>query len=175
MLAEAQFFAGELDSAHANYDRVAAVPEDEHAAEALDRMYLLEESPASPLRPMLAQIAYERWRGANAVALALVDSLWRMQAPRGDFAARAGLTLASLRLEAGDARGALVPLLVVCDSLADDRLAPAARQRAGDAYMALGDPKNALAQYEECLARYPRAWNSAEVRRRVEKMRRERL
>lgn len=175
MLAEAQFFAGELDSAHANYDRVAAVPENEHAAEALDRMYLLEESPDSPLRPLLAQIAYERWRGATSRALALTDSLWRMQAPHGDYAARAGLMLATLRMEVGDARGALVPLLVVCDSLAEDRLAPAARQRAGEAYMALGDPKNALAQYEECLARYPRAWNSAEVRRRVERLRKERL
>ena len=175
MLAEAQFFSGQLDSAHANYDRVAAVPEDEHAAEALDRMYLLEESPESPLRPVLAQIEYERWRGANARAMALADTLWRLQAPHGEYAARAGLTLATLKLEAGDARGALVPLLVVCDSLADDRLAPAARQRAGEAYMALGDPKNALAQYEECLARYPRAWNSAEVRRRVERLRRERL
>jgi tetratricopeptide (TPR) repeat protein len=175
MLAEVQFFAGEMDSAHANYDRVAAVSEDEHAAEALDRMYLLEESPDSELRPLLAQIAYERWRGANARAMALTDSLWRMQAPHGEYAARAGLTLASLRLEAGNARGALGPLLVVCDSLADDRLAPLARQRAGETYMALGDPKNALAQYEECLARYPRAWNSAEVRRRVERLRRDLL
>jgi predicted negative regulator of RcsB-dependent stress response len=53
-------------------------------------------------------------------------------------------------------------------------LAPLARQRAGDAYLSLGDETRALAQYEECLARYPRAWNSAEVRRRVEKLRRER-
>ena len=175
MLAEAQFFAGELDSAHANYDRVAAVPADEHAADALDRMYLLEESPESLLRPVLGLIAYERWRGANARAMALADSVWKLEAPHGGYAARAGLTLASLRLEAGDAKGALAPLLVICDSLADDRLAPAARQRAGEAYTALGDPKNALAQYEECLARYPRAWNSAEVRRRVQKLRRELL
>jgi len=63
---------------------------------------------------------------------------------------------------------------VVCDSLADDRLAPLARQRAGDAYSQLGDDTHALAQYEECLARYPRAWNSAEVRRRVERLRKER-
>jgi len=104
----------------------------------------------------------------------LADSLWRLQAPRGDYAARAGLELAALKLEAGDPHAALVPLLVVCDSLADDRLAPAARQRAGEAYLALGDEKNALAQYEECLARYPRAWNSAEVRRRVERLRKDR-
>jgi tetratricopeptide (TPR) repeat protein len=175
MLAEVQFFAGEMDSAHANYDRVAAVPEDEHAADALDRMYLLEESPQSPQRYVLAQIAYERWRGANPRATVLADSLWRFVQPHGDYAARAGLTLASLKMEAGDAKGALVPLLVVCDSLADDRLAPLARQRAGEVYMALGDPKLAQAQYEECLARYPRAWNSAEVRRRVERLRRERL
>ena len=174
-LAEVLFFAGQLDSAHANYDRVAQEPEDPDAATALDRMYLLEESPSSPVRLLMAQIEYERWRGANAAAMALADSVWRMQQPHAEYAARAGLELASLKLAAGDARGALVPLLVICDSLADDRLAPAARQRAGEAYMALGDPKNAQAQYEECLARYPRAWNSAEVRRRVEKLRRERL
>jgi predicted negative regulator of RcsB-dependent stress response len=62
---------------------------------------------------------------------------------------------------------------VIADSLADDRLAPLARQRAGDAYASIGDEKNALDQYEECLARYPRAWNSAEVRRRLERLRKE--
>jgi len=175
MLAEVQFFAGELDSAHANYDRIAAVPADANAADALERLYLLEEVPNSPVRPVLGQIEYERWRGGKAKALALADTLWRAEAPHGEYAARAGLTLAALKLEAGDAKGALAPLLVICDSLADDRLAPLARQRAGEAYMALGDPKRALDQYEECLARYPRAWNSAEVRRRVERMRRERL
>jgi TolA-binding protein len=174
MLAELQFFSGDLDSAAANYTRVADDPNDADAAAALDRLYLLEEAPASPLRPMLGLIAFERWRGHRAAATQLADSLWRMQAPHGAFAARAGLDLAELKTEANDVRGALVPLLVVCDSLTDDRLAPLARQRAGDAYLSLGDETRALAQYEECLARYPRAWNSAEVRRRVEKLRRER-
>jgi len=98
-------------------------------------------------------------------------SLW--DRVHGAYAAHAALELAALKMEAGDTRGALGPLLVVCDSLADDRLAPLARQRAGDAYLALGDEEHALAEYEECLARYPRAWNSAEVRRRVEKLRKE--
>lgn len=173
MLAEVQFFAGALDSAQANYDRVAALPSDPDAAAALDRLYLLEEAPASPARALLGQIAFERWRSKRSAATALADSLWRTLAPRADYAARAGLELASLRMEAGDARGALTPLLVVCDSLADDRLAPLARQRAGDAYAALNDDKSALAQYEECLARYPRAWNSPEVRRIVERLRKE--
>jgi TolA-binding protein len=173
MLAEAQFFSGEMDSAHANYARVAERPEDPDAALALDRLYLLEEAPQSPLRTTLGRLAWERWRGARTAALRLADSLWRAQAPRGDYAARAGLELAALKVESGDTRGALVPLLVIADSLADDRLAPLARQRAGDAYASLGDEKNALSQYEECLARYPRAWNSAEVRRRVERLRKE--
>jgi len=173
MLAEVQFFSGALDSAQANYDRIAAQPSDPDAAVALDRLYLLEEAPASPARVLLGQIAFERWRNRRAAATALADSLWRTQAPRGEYAARAGLELAALRMEANDARGALGPLLVVCDSLADDRLAPIARQRAGDAYLALGNDKAALAQYEECLARYPRAWNSPEVRRVVERLRKE--
>ena len=173
MLAEAQFFSGELDSAHANYTRVAERPEDPDAAVALDRLYLLEEAPSSPLRATLGRLAWERWRGSRKDALELADSLWRTQAPRGEYAARAGLELAALKVEAGDARGALGPLLVIADSLADDRLAPLARQRAGDAYASMGDEKNALLQYEECLARYPRAWNSAEVRRRLERLRKE--
>jgi hypothetical protein len=153
-LAEVQFFAGQLDSAHANYERVAAVPGDDDAAAALDRMYLLEESPSSPVRAMLAQIEYERWRNRDAVALTLADSLWRAQAPRG-ARARAGWNWPRCGWRPA-MRGALVPLLVVCDSLAEDRLAPTAA--AGrQAYMALGDAKHA--RPIRMPARYPRAWN----------------
>jgi len=171
MLAEAQFFAGAMDSAHANYDRVAKRADDPDAGPALDRLFLLEEHPGSAPLTLLGRIAFERWRGQRATALRLADSLWQAQAPGGPYAAQAGLELAGLKLDSGDARGALVPLLVIADSLASDRLAPLARQRAGDAYAALGDDRTALRQYEECLARYPRAWNSAEVRRRVERLR----
>lgn len=171
--AEFEFFAGELDSALVHYNAIAERSDDPDAATALDRMYLLEESPRARVRPMLGAIAYERWRGRPAAAQVLADSLWRMQGPRGEYAAHAALEAATLRLESGDARNALAALLVVCDSLPEDRLAPVARQLAGDAYVALGDTRNALLQYEECLARYPRAWNSAEVRRRVERLRRE--
>jgi TolA-binding protein len=171
MLAETQFFAGQMDSAHANFDRVAKRAQDPDAGSALDRLFLLEEHPGSAPLTLLGRIAYERWRGQRVVATRLADSLWRAQAPAGPYAAQAGIELAGLKLESGDARGALVPLLVIADSLATDRLAPLARQRAGDAYSALGDDRSALHQYEECLARYPRAWNSAEVRRRVERLR----
>jgi hypothetical protein len=83
--------------------------------------------------------------------------------------------LAAQRDAAGDAHGALAALLVVADSLPDDRLAPLARQRAGDLYLTrLKDDRAALAQYEECLARYPRAWNAPEVRRAAERLRRDR-
>ena len=174
MLAETQFFAGSFDSAHANYDRVAKRANDPDAGSALERLFLLEEHPGSAPLGTLAHIAFERWRGERTTATRLADSLWQAQAPDGPYAARAGLELAALRLEAGDARGALAPLLVIADSLATDRLAPLARQRAGDAYTALGDDRSALMQYEECLARYPRAWNSAEVRRRVERLRKAR-
>jgi len=174
MLAEVQFFSGELDSAHANYERVAARPDDPDAAAALERLYLLEAHPGSETLRRLGRIAHERWRGDRTAATRLADSLWRSQAPRGEYAAATGIALAELRMEAGDARDALVPLLVIADSLADDRLAPLARQRAGEAYTVLGDDHAALAQYEECLARYPRAWNAAEVRRRLEHLRRAR-
>jgi hypothetical protein len=67
---------------------------------------------------------------------------------------------------------ALEPLMAVADSLPGDRLAPLARQRVGDIYLDhLRDDVRATAEYEECLARYPRAWNAPEVRRRLEQLR----
>ncbi len=93
----------------------------------------------------------------------------------GSLWAHVALTLATQREQLGDGRAALEPLMAVADSLPADRLAPLARQRAGDVLRVwYKDDARALAQYEECLARYPRAWNAPEVRRRVESMRRER-
>ena len=69
---------------------------------------------------------------------------------------------------------ALVPLATIADSLPGDRLAPLARQRTGEAWLHIGDDRKALAAFEECLARYPKAWNSPEVRRQVERLRKER-
>ena len=69
-----------------------------------------------------------------------------------------------------------MPLLELATQLPDDRLAPLAREMAGDLYLyKLKREPEALAQYEECLTRYPRAWNSAEVRRRLEALRKRRL
>jgi TolA-binding protein len=83
--------------------------------------------------------------------------------------------LSAQRAAAGDATAALVPLLAVADSLPDDRLAPLARQRLGELYLSkLKDESKAAAQWEECLARYPKAWNAPEVRRKLEQLRRER-
>lgn len=172
-LAEAQFFAGRLDSALANYRRVALDPLSSNAVPALERTYLLEERPGDDALLALGSIAYERWRGEGARALRLADSLARALPADSPFRAQAALQLAELRAEAKDWTGALVPLAMVADSLPGDRLAPLARQRAGEAWLKLGDPKRALGQFEECLARYPRAWNAAEVRRQVERLRRE--
>jgi regulator of sirC expression with transglutaminase-like and TPR domain len=41
-------------------------------------------------------------------------------------------------------------------------------------YLKLRDEPRALAQYEECLALYPKAWNAADVRRSLDQLRRER-
>ena len=122
---------------------------------------------------MLGRIAYDDWRGERGAALARTDSLARTL-PRGPLWARLALLSSAQRALSGDAAGALAPLLAVADSLPDDRLAPLARQRAGDLLLGrLNDPAAARAQYEECLARYPRAWNAPEVRRAVERLRRE--
>lgn len=174
MLAEAEFFAGRLDSALVHYQRIALDVQSPNALAALERTYLLEEQPGAPATRALGAIAYERWRGAPARALALADSLHRALGLGSPLFAPAALAAAEIREEAGDHAAALLPLLLVADSLAGDRLAPLARARAGETYLKMGDPRRALVQFEECLARYPRAWNAPEVRRRVEQLRKER-
>ena len=172
--AEALFFAGQPDSALPWYQKVSDLPAHPNAGAALERIYLIEDATPREALPAFGRVAYEVWRGDAKRASALADSLYRATA-RGPLWAQAAMQLASLRVSLGDARGALEPLLAVADSLPDDRMAPLARQRAGDLYAGrLKDPKSAAAQYEECLARYPRAWNAAEVRRKLEQLRRDR-
>lgn len=172
-LAEAEFFAGRTDSALAHYLVAARNDDSPDAVPALERTYLIEERPGDSALRALGELAYERWRGGAARAGRLADSLWLALPPASPFHAHAAMQLAELRAEAKDWAGALVPLMAVADSLPGDRLAPLARQRAGEALLAMGDSRKALQQFEECLARYPRAWNAPEVRRQVERLRRE--
>jgi thioredoxin-like negative regulator of GroEL len=172
--AEALFFSGLADSALAGYQLISLDPRGAWAGAALERIYLLEDAQPRTALPAFGRMAWEEWRGQPARAAALADSLAR-GLPRGALWAHASVQLAGLRDRLGDTKGALAAYVAVADSLPDDRLAPLARQRAGDLYLTkLKDERNALAQYEECLARYPRAWNAAEVRRKVEQLRRER-
>ena len=171
--AEAQFFATRFDSALAAYQRIAADPEAADASAALERAYLLEEQPGAPELRGIAALAWQRWRGEVAAARAIADSLYRVTPVHSHYAAHIALQLAELRANAGDWAGSLAPLAMVNDSLPEDRLASVARQRTGEAYLRLQQPKAALAAFEECLARFPRAWNAPEVRRQVEKLRRE--
>lgn len=173
-LAEASFFAGAMDSAASLYRALSQDESDPRVGEAQERLFLIEESPGEPALAGLGRIAYERWRGEPAKALALADSLVSVTPMSSPYYAPAALELGEMRLALREPRAALVPLLAVADSLPDARLAPRARQRAGDAYLALGDRVRALAQYEECLIRYPRAWNAPEVRRMVGELRKER-
>jgi hypothetical protein len=61
--------------------------------------------------------------------------------------------------------------LSVAEGAPDDRLAPVARRKAGDAYRQAGNDPLALAQYEELLVRYPRSWLAPETRRLVQELR----
>jgi tetratricopeptide (TPR) repeat protein len=170
--AEALFFAGRSDSALALYQRLAADPRGPYSGAALERTYLIEDADPREALTAFGRIAYAEWRDDHRRALALADSL-ALALPRGALWAQASLLLAAQRDAAGDAPGALAALLAVADSLPGDRLAPLARQRAGDLLLTrLKDERAALAQYEECLARYPRAWNAPEVRRAAERLRR---
>ena len=117
--------------------------------------------------------AYAAWRGNTHEASAIADSLYRTL-PRRSLWVQSALLLSRQRDAAGETQEALEPLLAVADSLPGDRLAPLARQRAGDLYRdRLHDQAGAIAQYEACLTRYPRAWNAPEVRRSLERLRRE--
>lgn len=172
--AEALFFAGQLDSAHAWYERAATDPNAPQTGAALERLYLLEMQAPPAARAAYGQVLYEEWRGERSRAESLADSLWRAL-PRGPLWAETALRLAALRAAGPEPAEALGPLLAVADSLPNDRLAPLARQRAGDLYLdRLRDESRAVAQYEECLARYPKAWNAPEVRRRLDDLRRTR-
>jgi tetratricopeptide (TPR) repeat protein len=172
-LAEAYFFAGLPDSALAAYQKVAENPQSPFAGPALERIFLIEDARPKDALPAFGRIAYEEWRGNRAVAAAAAESLY-LALPRGPLWAHAALLLSARRESAGNLQGALEPALAVAEHLPDDRLAPVGRQRAGDLYVKLGDVAAAATQYEECLARYPRAWNAADVRRKLEQLRRSR-
>lgn len=172
--AEALFFAGQADSALACYQRVSKDPASEFTGPSFERIYLIEDADPRSALPAFGRVAWEEWRGEPRRAEAITESLV-VALPRGALWAQAAVKLAALRDAAGDARAALEPLLLLADSLPGDRLAPLARQRAGDLFLyRLKDAPRALAQYEECLARYPRAWNAADVRRKLEQLRRDR-
>ncbi len=173
-LAEAQFWTGQVDSALANFQRAGEDADSPDAMAALERTYLLEEKPDAPELRALGAIAWERWRGDAPRARTLADSLWQALPTASPFYAAAAMDAYTSRAAAREWREALVPLAAIADSLPGDRLAPLARQRAGEAWLALGDERRALGEFEECLARYPKAWNSPEVRRQVERLRKER-
>jgi len=172
--AEALFFAGQPDSAHTWHERVASDPGTRYAGASFERLYLIEDARPREALPLYGRMAYEQWRGESRAALVLADSLYRTL-EHGSLWAQAALTLASLRETVGDGKAALEPLLAVANEMANDRLAPLARQRAGDVLRIwYKDEARALEQYEECLARYPKAWNAPEVRRWAEALRRAR-
>ncbi|MFI5371124.1 MAG: tetratricopeptide repeat protein [Candidatus Eisenbacteria bacterium] len=171
--AEALFYAGQPDSAQNWYGRMSRDVRGAYTGAAFERLYLIEDADPKTALPAFGRMAWEEWRGEPRRALAVAESLVAAL-PRGATWAQAAMAEARLREATGDGRGALEPLLAVADSLPGDRLAPYARQRAGDVLRAYyKDDARALDQYEECLARYPKAWNSAEVRRQVETMRHE--
>ena len=173
--AEALFFAGQCDSALVWYQKLGADPLGAHAGAALERVYLIEDADPKSALPAFSRVCYAAWRGNAREAATIAESLYRTL-PHRTLWAEAALALSLSRDASGESRAALEPLLAVADSLPEDRLAPLARQRAGNLYRdRLHDDAHAIDQYEACLMRYPRAWNAPEVRRALERLRRERL
>ena len=196
--AEVLFYSGQFDSALAAYDRFAdAHPMSPLANEALARAFLLEPDQdtapgQAPGLPSLAKGLYAETRRQWDEAASWADKAQQesrgsdrlaSEMPRTEGAAPESLGLANpVRAQAllllsriEEARGvpaqARLAALAVCDSLPGDRLAPVARKRVGDLDLARGNKESALAQYEEMLARYPRSWLAAEVRRQVTDLR----
>ncbi|MBI1798089.1 MAG: hypothetical protein HYR73_00180 [Candidatus Eisenbacteria bacterium] len=172
--AEALFFDGQCDSARGAYQKIAEDPHGGRTGAALERLFLIEDADPKSALTAFGRAAYAEWRGNTREAAAIAESLFAAL-PRGALWAQTAILLARQRDAAGEPRAALEPLLALADSLSEDRLAPLARQRAGDLYRdRLHDDAHAAEQYEECLIRYPRAWNAPEVRRSLERLRRER-
>lgn len=196
--AEVLFYSGQFDSALASYNRFAAAhPLSPLTNEALSRAFLLEADPdrppgTAPGLPSLAKGLYaearREWNEAATFAHQADDESKSSDraasaAPRDENAPAESLGLANpvranallLLSRVEEARGAAVPAraaaLTVAEALPGDRLAPVARKRVGDLDLARGDKESALAQYEEMLARYPRSWLAAEVRRQVTDLR----
>jgi tetratricopeptide (TPR) repeat protein len=171
--ADALFFSGQPDSAVKWYEVASQNPSSPVTGSALERLYLIEDGEPKASLGAYGRLAYERWRNDTRKALALADSLYR-SLPHASLWAQVAIDLAALREASGDGKAALEPLLALAEALPDSRLAPIARQRAGDIYRSwYHDEAKALEQYEECLARYPKAWNAPEVRRQMEALRRE--
>jgi tetratricopeptide (TPR) repeat protein len=174
-LGEALFFSGQADSALVVLERLAReAPGHPRADAALERVYLIEDARPREALQAYARASYALWRGEPRPAEATADSLFR-SLPRGTLWARSALLLSEAREQQGRYREAIPPLAALADSLPGDRLAPLARKRMGDIYrIRLDDTEQALREYEECLARYPKAWLAPEVRRLVESLRRSR-
>jgi hypothetical protein len=108
--------------------------------------------------------------GATDEALAASEAA-EARAKGGPAWSHAGLLTASLLVARGRVQDGAAKALAVAEGAPDDRLAPVARRRAGDAYRKAGNDPLALAQYEELLVRYPRSWLAPETRRLVQELR----
>jgi tetratricopeptide (TPR) repeat protein len=182
-LAEANFYAGDFESAQELYDGFArAFPNDVHANDALERVYLLESgSPLGggvgelPGLEALARGLYaermELWEEAAEGARAAEVEARSADAEAEVVRAHALLLLSRAEEQRGFPEAALMAALMVADSLSENRLAPWARRRAGDLLLVAGQLDDALAQYEELLAAHPNSWLAPEVRRRVTELR----
>ncbi len=167
------FYEGRFDSAGAMYDMFArAFPGSRHANDALERAYLIEAGEGGPvpgLREFSNALMLESGgRLDEALAAARQAGL---RSGEGPVWSHAGLLVASVLAEQGKTPEAAREALAIAEGRPDDRLAPMARRRAGDLFLAQGDDTAALAQYEELLVRYPRSWLAPETRRLVQGLR----
>lgn len=173
--AEALFFAGKPDTALGAYKALTEDARGPYTGAALERMFLIEDAQPRTALPIVGHLYYLVWRGDAKPALDLSDSLYRAL-PSGTLWAQVALVLSQQLEAAGQYQAAIDPMLAVADKDPGDRLAPVALQRAGDLYLdRLKSEPDAITQYETCLTRYPKAWNSAEVRRKLETLRKSRF
>jgi tetratricopeptide (TPR) repeat protein len=174
-LGEARYYAQDFDSAHTLFSEfVRLYPKEKETNDALERLYLLEGG-GTPTGAVASQALREIAVGEYAAARGdWAQAAERAQAARqiagageDDARAQAALLLSRAEAQRGDVDAAVNAALWVADSLFEHRLAPVARRQAADLLLSAGRAVEALAQYEELLARHPDSWVAPEVRRRV--------
>jgi tetratricopeptide (TPR) repeat protein len=176
-LAEVEFFRGDIDSALTLFqDMAEAYPRSLRADDAAGRYILLNKYQSVGGGVALELLGRMEW-GRQVGDSAAVDSTATLILENwggGELGAEAYLGLADIAERSGRYEQALDYLEKLVAAHAGDRRAPTALQRQGDILAGkLHRPEEALRRYEAVLADYPTTVQAGDVRRALERLRRD--